>query len=255
MRVCKEEGLRTIAFSCLYTARKGYPREDAAHIGLRTIRRFLEHWGDDIDQVVICVDNPVDLAIYEQILPLYMPRCPEEEEIAAERLPADIGNEHGETVIEDRKIRLTNFREMAPAAADGGGGGRGDAAGGGAKPREPSRMPSAFGKMSSDTDDDRLDNIRSGRMKMTRSELEEERSQLQYATKLRKARAEDLSDIAALNLIYKSGTDNMGRAVIMFVASHLPAKQVDMERVMLYIIRTMDPIVERPYVVSGCDWL
>lgn len=31
----KEELLRTVAFSCIYTHKKGYPREEAAHIAAR----------------------------------------------------------------------------------------------------------------------------------------------------------------------------------------------------------------------------
>ena len=34
--------LNTVAFPCLYTMNKHYPREEAAHVALRTIRRFLE---------------------------------------------------------------------------------------------------------------------------------------------------------------------------------------------------------------------
>jgi len=38
------------------------------------MRRFLEHWGDGIDTIVIVVANPVDLKLYQRILPLYFPR-------------------------------------------------------------------------------------------------------------------------------------------------------------------------------------
>ena len=52
LRVMVENKLNTVAFSCAYTVNKGYPRKDAAHIAIRTVRRFLEHWGEDIDLVV-----------------------------------------------------------------------------------------------------------------------------------------------------------------------------------------------------------
>lgn len=40
------------------------------------------------------------------MLPLYFPRDKQEEEIAILKLPADVGDENGETVIDERKIRI-----------------------------------------------------------------------------------------------------------------------------------------------------
>lgn len=40
------------------------------------------------------------------MLPLYFPRDKQEEEIAVLKLPADVGDENGETVIDERKIRI-----------------------------------------------------------------------------------------------------------------------------------------------------
>jgi len=39
-------------------------------------------------------------------MPLYFPRNPQEELYAAQRLPVDVGNEDGEPVIAERKIRI-----------------------------------------------------------------------------------------------------------------------------------------------------
>jgi hypothetical protein len=41
-----------------------------------------------------------------RLLPLYFPRDKQEEEIAVSKLPADVGDENGETVISERKIRI-----------------------------------------------------------------------------------------------------------------------------------------------------
>ena len=41
-------------------------------------------------------------------MPLYFPRTKEEEEIAANSLPADLGDEFGEPIIQERKIRISN---------------------------------------------------------------------------------------------------------------------------------------------------
>lgn len=143
--------------------------------GAGSVRRFLENFGTDVDLVVLCVDNPTDLQIYQRIMPLYMPRnkvrtclctctghmrgvapcspwhgcLAQAEERAARRLlPEDTGNELGETVIEDRKIRvgalpgLTAHPTAVPAKlrptspidttlAKRAGAGRGAGAGGG----------------------------------------------------------------------------------------------------------------------------
>ena len=103
------------------------------------MRRFLEHFGDDIDLVVLCVDNPTDLRTYQKLMPLYMPRdkvghasgslvgcvpftrlllpCHHqaEEQAAKALLPEDTGNELGETVFEDRKIRVGALPGFTPA--------------------------------------------------------------------------------------------------------------------------------------------
>jgi hypothetical protein len=44
-----------------------------------TVRRFLEHFGDDLDRVVLVVDSQEDESIYEAVLPLYFPRSDGEE--------------------------------------------------------------------------------------------------------------------------------------------------------------------------------
>ena len=41
-----------------------------------------------------------------RLLPLYFPRDKHEEEVAILKLPADVGDENGETVIVERKIRI-----------------------------------------------------------------------------------------------------------------------------------------------------
>lgn len=52
-----------------------------------------------------------------RLLPLYFPRDKHEEEIAIAKLPADVGDENGETVIDERKIRikpLPNLKKGIP---------------------------------------------------------------------------------------------------------------------------------------------
>ena len=46
------------------------------------------------------------MGLFFRLLPLYFPRDKHEEEVALSKLPADVGDENGETVIDERKIRI-----------------------------------------------------------------------------------------------------------------------------------------------------
>lgn len=46
--------------------------------------------------------------VYRRLTPLYFPRNEEEEHFAIKHLPADVGNENGEPVIEERQIRISD---------------------------------------------------------------------------------------------------------------------------------------------------
>lgn len=85
--------------------------------------------------------------------------------------------------------------------------------------------------------------------KQLRSMNKEQKNNLKYERLLRDSRAEDLSDIAKLGFIYKSGRDLGGRMVVVIVARRLPAVSIDMNRVLLYIIRVMDSIVDKEYSI------
>jgi len=73
-------------------------------------------------------------------------------------------------------------------------------------------------------------------------------SDLVYQQYLIKARKLAYSDITALDAVFSAGVDSERRSVIVFVASRIPVKEIDMEKFFLYIIQLMDPIVENNYV-------
>eukprot|EP01018_Ginkgo_biloba_P036517 Gb_02659 [translate_table: standard] len=64
---------------------------------------------DREQEVVILGQRNEDINRKEQtkLLPLYFPRDKHEEEIAISKLPADVGDENGETIIDERKIRIS----------------------------------------------------------------------------------------------------------------------------------------------------
>jgi BRCT domain type II-containing protein len=52
------------------------------------------------------IDGAVDYSVYRQLMPLYFPRTDAEHAEAVARLPLDCGDEWGETMVEERKIRI-----------------------------------------------------------------------------------------------------------------------------------------------------
>lgn len=140
LQIVKENSLKSIAFQVINSEKRGYPPDNGAHIAIRTVRRFLERFSTSVDLIVFCMDRDEDIGafdtalrrmsihlrvpwlarsisgskrysylgavLYSGILPMYFPRSEEEETKMAPLLPEDTGNELGETVIEERKIRI-----------------------------------------------------------------------------------------------------------------------------------------------------
>eukprot|EP01121_Diplochlamys_sp_Union-15-3_P019750 TRINITY_DN7516_c0_g1_i2.p1 TRINITY_DN7516_c0_g1~~TRINITY_DN7516_c0_g1_i2.p1 ORF type:complete len:591 (+),score=109.18 TRINITY_DN7516_c0_g1_i2:233-1774(+) len=236
LQLLKEHNLKSIAFCVINSEKRGYPPENGVHIALRTVRRFLEKWGDGIEKVVFCVSTDEELKLYLAVLPLYCPRNEEEAKKAAHLLPSDTGNEFGETVVEERKIRISAFPSL-------------DSTGNheyfSSIENDPNDVV-MFNTLSDDTDEDRVKRV-SARSKAERESDEAARLYKQY---LAKARTIDLSEIARLNLLFQSGVDSTGRPIMMFVASRLPENNPEqLEKVFLYIIKLMDSIANKEYIV------
>jgi Rho GTPase-activating protein 1 len=71
----------------------------------------------------------------------------------------------------------------------------------------------------------------------------------QYEYYLQMAQGEDFTAMEELNVLYVSGKDPMGRPVVVFIASRLPQGRFDLDTMLLYVIKFMDPIVENDYVL------
>ncbi|KAK3258281.1 hypothetical protein CYMTET_32667 [Cymbomonas tetramitiformis] len=102
-----EEGLKSLSVGCIHLKSKGYPRNEAAHVAVRTVRRFLEKFGDKVDVIVFAISGP-DYSHFAKVLPLYFPRSKAEEDRAQKLLPENTGNESGELVIPERDIRVAS---------------------------------------------------------------------------------------------------------------------------------------------------
>ncbi|CAH2098840.1 unnamed protein product [Euphydryas editha] len=64
--------LRSIAFPCISTGIYGFPNRLAAHIALRTARKFLES-NKELERIIFCTFMPIDVDIYETLMQMYFP--------------------------------------------------------------------------------------------------------------------------------------------------------------------------------------
>ncbi|KAF0889938.1 hypothetical protein E2562_034336 [Oryza meyeriana var. granulata] len=264
-----ENGLESIAMGCIYTEAKNYPREPAAHVAIRTVRRFLEKQKGKITAVVFCTTTSSDTEIYKRLLPLYFPRDKKEEEIASLKLPADVGDENGETIIDERKIRIKPLpagsainKSAAPAPVD--------------IPLSDSvltRRRNSF-KLDSYLDPAFMSIIKDPDLRRKEqweksvqankgfnwakflgfgdlggpplSAAEEYSLHSQY---LAKANSLNLSEIAEMKIIYHGGVDREGRPVMVVVGAHFLFRCLDLERFILYVVKEFEPLIQKPYSI------
>ncbi|XP_028027589.1 uncharacterized protein LOC114241068 [Bombyx mandarina] len=68
----QEYQIKSIAFPCISTGIYGFPNRLAAHIALRTARKFLET-NTEMNRIIFCTFLPIDVEIYETLMQLYFP--------------------------------------------------------------------------------------------------------------------------------------------------------------------------------------
>ncbi|BFG16763.1 hypothetical protein CerSpe_030360 [Prunus speciosa] len=256
----------SIAMGCIYTEAKNYPREPAAHVAIRTVRRFLEKQKDKIAAVVFCTTTSTDTEIYKRLLPLYFPRDKLEEEVAMSKLPADVGDENGETIIDERKIRIKPLpKKNIPKP-----------------PKAPVDLPvSDVGlvRRNSSYLDSFLDPAFMSLIKdpdQRRKEQWEKTAQAQggwncakmlgfgdlggpplsaaeeyslHSRYLAKANSLHLSEIAEMKIVYRGGVDSEGRPVMVVVGAHFLLRCLDLERFIHYVVKEFEPIIQKPYTI------
>ncbi|KAI8536675.1 hypothetical protein RHMOL_Rhmol10G0275400 [Rhododendron molle] len=263
-----ENGLQSIAMGCIYTEAKNYPREPAAHVAIRTVRRFLEKQQDKVTAVVFCTTTTTDTEIYKRLLPLYFPRDEHEEEVAISKLPADVGDENGETVIDERKIRIRPLPDVKKTVS---------------KPLQASMdLPVSdvgLARRNSSYLDSYLDPAFMSLIKdpdERRKEQWEKTAQAQsgwncakmlgygdlggpplsaaeeyslHSRYLAKANSVNLSEIAEMKIVYRGGVDSEGRPVMVVVGAHFLLRCLDLERFVLYVVKEFEPLIQKPYTI------
>ncbi|GBG70502.1 hypothetical protein CBR_g6630 [Chara braunii] len=258
-----EHGFKSIAFGCIYTEAKEYPREPAAHVAIRTVRRFLEKHKQKLLAVVFCTVSSFDAEIYRRLLPLYFPRDKKEEEIAREKLPSDVGDENGETVIDERKIRILPgvpaiSPRRSPCVADPFR----------VSPKrdndEGSLVDPTFIAMLRDPDSRRKEQMeRAAQLNSAwrrwggliglsafgsppLSVVEEEALHARY---LARANAVNLSDVAEMKIVYRGGEDVEGHPVMVVCGAHFLLRCMELEKFVLYVVKEFEQVIQRPYAV------
>ncbi|XP_020577168.1 protein GDAP2 homolog isoform X1 [Phalaenopsis equestris] len=265
-----ESSLQSIAMGCIYTEAKGYPREPAAHVAIRTVRRFLEKQKDKITAVVFCTSTSSDTEIYKRLLPLYFPRDKHEEELAISKLPADVGDENGETVIDERKIRIKPLPVLSSSTTDSSTASvdipindsdltlrrRGSF-------HVDAYLDPAFMSLMKDPDQRRKEQWEKAAQAQNGfdfakllgfgdlggpplSAAEEYSLHSRY---LAKANSLNLSEIAEMKIVYRGGVDSEGRPVIVVVGAHFLLRCLELERFVLYVVKEFEPLIQKPYTI------
>ncbi|KAJ0635847.1 putative CRAL-TRIO lipid binding domain, Macro domain, CRAL-TRIO lipid binding domain superfamily [Helianthus annuus] len=263
-----ENRLKSIAIGCIYTEAKHYPREPAAHVAIRTIRRFLEKQKDKITGLVFCINTENDTDIYKRLLPLYFPRDKHEEKIAITKLPADVGDENGETIIDERKIRIKPLPNMKKTVS---------------KPPQASvdvpasdrrlvrrnssyldsYLDPAFMSLIKDPDQRHKERLKKtsqaqngfnfakllGFGDVGGPPLSAAEEYSLHSSHLAKANSLNLSEIAEMKIVYRGGVDNDGRPVMVVVGAHFLLRCLDLEKFVLYVIKEFEPLIQKSYTI------
>ncbi|QCD82578.1 protein GDAP2 homolog [Vigna unguiculata] len=261
-----ENGLQSIAMGCIYTEAKNYPREPAAHVAIRTVRRFLEKQKNNVTAVVFCTVSTTDTEIYKRLLPLYFPRDKHEEQVALTKLPADVGDENGETIMAERKIRIKALPKRSVSrppeftidlpVSDVG-----------LVSRNSSYLDSfldpAFMSMIKDPDLRRMEQWEKTAEAQkgwncakllgygnlggpTLSAAEEYSLHSRYLTK---ANSLNLSEIAEMKIVYRGGVDSEGHPVMVVVGAHFLLRCLDLERFVLHVVKEFEPLIQKPFSI------
>ena len=226
---------------CVPLKTKDVPREQAAHLAICAMRKHLESpEGKGIQLLVIAMrpEDVYDNMIYDNLLPLYFPRSAAEE-VEAARLLA-VHNQNNSAGAG------TGAAAAAPSAPTGGGPAPDfpyqPSAALAAVTQPPHANGGAGGVQGSEAAGRAV-----GRGVVAAAGAPPSGSA--YGAFLQRAGLADLSDLEALQLFYRAGVDARGRAVFLFWAGHLPSRPIDLERVLMLIMRTLDPYAHNEYIL------
>eukprot|EP01029_Cantina_marsupialis_P006549 TRINITY_DN17229_c0_g1_i1.p1 TRINITY_DN17229_c0_g1~~TRINITY_DN17229_c0_g1_i1.p1 ORF type:complete len:502 (+),score=110.65 TRINITY_DN17229_c0_g1_i1:172-1677(+) len=245
----KETEMTTVAIPSLYPDRPHSFDEDLCHIAFRTMRRFLDRFGECMDRVLLVIPNTNVMLTYLRILPLYFPRSLEEELHVRSMIPEDVGDEFGNVIVEERQIRVGTFSSSSSPESS-----------------LFKKQLSVSGLVINDGHEEFENGSESDLREMLETVDETERTKIATRAKDRKmdadarfieqmnlAKAEDFSEISKAVPVYESGFDVFDRRIVVIVASQFPSEaDPDWEKWFLYFLHVMEDIAKEPYIIIYC---
>jgi O-acetyl-ADP-ribose deacetylase (regulator of RNase III) len=72
LKLADQSNVKSMAFPCIATGVYKFPREQAAHIALSTVRQYLSK-PHKVKHIVLCVNNARDERLYQKIMQVYFP--------------------------------------------------------------------------------------------------------------------------------------------------------------------------------------
>lgn len=203
LKLLVENRLRTVAIPCFFY-KSNYPEDNHVQVALRSLRRWLEKWGQHVDAVVVASSSQADLDQYESWLPAFFPRTNAEASEAAARLPPGAWTSSGETENVERHITISSLA-AAPCEDD-------------------SDLFSAFEQNNRSFTDATLDFDKASLERLDASAASAtdivgaEHVCLRY---LRRAR-ELLPEPVGAQWVYNGGIDRWGRHIVVLLGSRIP---------------------------------
>lgn len=259
---CLEHHISTLAIPPIHSLHRQFPTLLGAHIAIRTLRCIMDVRPTALRRLVLCFD-PADnenLDTYYALMKLYFPRTEQEEAAAIDQLPEFNGNEFGETIMEERQVRIQatfmDERNSRGEKATGHSHGEG----------EGNISSSSWSSAASQSDDTFAkkdkDSFPSSMRSMSAYKDDERRKQFGtpasasnlafedlYSQYLALANTTDLSLVSQLGMFYQAGTDRHGRPLIVIVGCRIPNDHKLHDLVFLNYIKFMDHFADSPYVL------
>jgi len=236
LQACVDNGFQTVVFLPLHSDDKNYPITNGAVIACRTLRRFLEHYPDKIDRIVLCLQDSRYYDAYMEILPQYMPRSTAEAVESEAKLPKDVGNEWGEDAVKERSIRISVLPGMDADEFDAEGS---DDEAPMVVSDETQRLEISQKKASPDarvlaatTDPNSADFIPPI-----------------YLQFLEQASSEDMSALDKSRFVYVSGMDENQRKLIVFNSQAYAQPSVLKSQVLPYMAKMLDSISHSQFTI------
>jgi O-acetyl-ADP-ribose deacetylase (regulator of RNase III) len=269
---CVENHIETIAIPPIHSLHRSFPTLLGTHIAIRTLRCLMELRPHALQRIVLVFD-PNDLEnpdIYFAVMKLYFPRNEQELQHAITQLPEFKGNQFGETIVEERQVRIhAGFMPSSNPSQSNHYSSTSNYASATHASSSSSNGAEATSFSSSHIDDDSVFNKGSDTfptsMRSMSAYKDEERRKMgsssasnkigganfetAYSQYLALANTTDLSKVTQLGLFYQSGNDHAGRPIIVIVGCRIPSDHSLHDLVFLYYIKFMDTYANAPYVL------